>query len=385
MTAVVTLLALAATLAWRFAPGAWPLLPVVALLTVVHLTGALRDRRAWLAPFAGLAALVAIAGWLEALWPCPVTCAGAGDWQAVVGVPVAMIGATGAAVVAGLAVLGCWRLATAGAWLGVGGSLFFLALSAWLELWCPACLAVHGLVLCWPAALWRQRPGPVAGAGLALMAMIGWSGAYHDRLPYAEPLATPEAATDLVAKALVGRVYGLAQAPWKAILVFDLQCSHCASAWPGLWSAAAPAIGRGDLRLELRHRVPRVDAGGRHLAALGLAAAADGSYREHLGRLFVADTGLAPTAVERRLALDPRLPISVWSSAVASKPAAYAAALEAEAAHLRRLGADRGAVPVLLLEHPDGTVSRLRGADVTGTALMEHLRDTAAAPAGSKG
>lgn len=223
---------------------------------------------------------------LAGVWTCTTACAGGGQYERLVGVPILV---PGLMVYLALAALvwrdlrrGSWQDPTVvAAWLLAGVSLFFVSILVRLGLWCPHCIAVHVLIavlvaLLGPVVLpWRWR---------ALALLLGFllaNAAFHHQpvLDVAEPEHRPASSAAATVPAGIqatveaNRSLGDLLAPWRLDLAIDHYCPHCAEEHAGLMRALAPLAG-GRLRIVTRHVLRPSTPRGAELARYALAAAA---------------------------------------------------------------------------------------------------------------
>lgn len=259
-----------------------------------------------------LAAAVALLGSWEALWPCAVGCSRGAAYARLLGLDAAILAGIVLAVIALITLIQAHRtrinpVAELLAWACVGSSAYFLFLSAHLGLLCSHCLAVHGVILCLPAALLAgsslralERLAVVVVAALALHAWYHPVGA-TDR-PIAIEGELDAADVRLLSRADLGRRFGDPHAPLRLELAIGMHCPLCAEHLPALFAALEPALRRGDLHLVVRHAdVTRRDGRFGRLTMLAVAAAAEGRYREFLRAHLGAPLETDPAAIDARL------------------------------------------------------------------------------------
>lgn len=264
-----------------------------------------------LGAMAALGAVVALVGSSTTLWPCTVACSAGAPYRELLGVHAGVVAGIILTVVAIIGLTQAHRtrinpIATLLAWTCVGGSAYYLILSAQLEMLCSACLAVHGVILCLPAALLAGgtfSPGErLAAVVIAALALHAW---YHPIGDAAHSIRVEgELSTfdlRLMEQIDAGRRAGDPRAPLRAEISVGMSCAHCRDHLPALLRALEPAIATGRLHLVLRHQDLGRDGPDR-VTLLALAAAAEGRHREFLsaflGRL---DEAADITAVDAAL------------------------------------------------------------------------------------
>lgn len=228
---------------------------------------------------------VRLAGW----WPCDVACQGGGFYQRVLGIDVLWAALLGYGMLAALVWHAAlrrlhWSAATgATAGLLAGTSLFYLGVAWQLDIVCPFCLTVHGVMLAVLLAVAGDAAGPTAIC--LLLGLLGTNAVFHHTavadvvaasvVAPVQSTGNPGALTaaNRVALADANRSLGQAAAPITVEYAFSLQCSHCAEQHQPLLDALAPAIAAGRVRLIMRPVVRPADAGSQWLAAWAFAAA----------------------------------------------------------------------------------------------------------------
>lgn len=242
------------------------------------------SRARWIA--AGAACIPAIltavrlAGW----WPCDVACQGGGVYERIAGLSVLWPAQIGYLALATLALHDAWRSprwsAPTCALVGLlaGASLFYLWVAWSLELVCPFCLTVHGLILALLLAIAPDAAG--ATAICLLFGLLGMNAVFHHRVvadiaaPAAMGPVRPAGEAALAADA--NRTRGRADAPITVEYGYSLQCSHCAEQHGPLLDALGPPITAGTVRLVMRPVIRPADEGSAWLARWSFAAAARG-------------------------------------------------------------------------------------------------------------
>lgn len=224
---------------------------------------------------------VRLAGW----WPCDVACQGGGFYQRVLGIDVLWAALLGYGVLAALVWHAALRRlhwsAAIGATTGLlaGTSLFYLGVAWQLDILCPFCLTVHGVMVAVLLAVAGDAAGPTAIC--LLLGLLGTNAVFH-HTAVADVVTAPSAgiqapASSSAAKrsalADANRSLGQATAPITVDYAFSLQCSHCAEQHQPLLDALAPAIAAGRVRVIMRPVVRPADAGSHWLAAWAFAAA----------------------------------------------------------------------------------------------------------------
>jgi protein-disulfide isomerase len=313
----------------------------------------------WSAAGAALALPAVVGARLAGWWPCDVACQGGGMYQRLFGFEVLWGALVGYLALAGLAVQAALRpaddrrLLQALSGLLSGVSLFYLLVSAALELTCPFCLTVHGLVamvgLLVQARLW---PWLVVGA-------LATNAAYHHgplRDVAAAPAVQPATiSSPLAATIEANRRRGVSDAPLRLEVVLDLQCPHCAQSWSGLATAIVPAIQAGRLNLTLRLVERRAEPASRDLARWAFAAAAHGpaAHGRYIISLLGVRSGLTTDEIRRGYADD----LAGLDATLAEHGALIEGLVDADQAAIAKLGL-RGATPLVVLSGRDG---RARG------------------------
>ena len=221
---------------------------------------------------------VRLAGW----WPCDVACQGGGVYERVAALSVLWAGLAGYLALAALALYDAWRSprwspVTCGLiGLLAGASLFYLWVAWSLELLCPFCLTVHGVVLALLLAIAPDAAG--ATAVCLLFGLLGMNAVFHHRVvadvaaPTAAAPALPPGRAAIAADA--NRTRGRADAPLTVDYGYSLQCGHCAEQHGPILDALGPAIAAGTVRLVLRPVIRPADEGSAWLARWSYAAAA---------------------------------------------------------------------------------------------------------------
>jgi len=185
-----------------------------------------------LGAIAALATTVALVGWWQALWPCPVTCAGGDAYAELLGLPIQPLAAAALGLVTVIGFSQAHRtvihpVAELTGWACVGASVYYLFLSAILGLLCGHCLAVHTVVLCLIGAL-LPGSGLRSGGRIAavVVAALGLHALYHPVGQRAAPLVAEGelSANDVrfLTKVDHGRRLGDSTAPVRLEMVMNL-------------------------------------------------------------------------------------------------------------------------------------------------------------------
>jgi hypothetical protein len=315
----------------------------------------------------------------ELLWPCQLACRGASHYRELAGLPTWAYAAVGYGVIAIAVGVRAQRLAEWLSWGAIGASLWFVWLSWELQLQCSHCLAIHTVILCLPAAgltrlRWDQRVTTVVLSALALHAVFHPKPVTDLDGPPSSHIAdeTPSATNALVEQLEKGRRMGPADAPWRAELVVDLQCSHCRAVYGNLARAMGPAIGADRVHLTLRLRASPRRPDAVLLARLAIAASLRGDYHAAVGRLLDSPQGLDETTLNARLAMDDLLRSGELAEIVAANQQAIDQVLERDRAWLRQRKLATAPTPQLWITGPDGVVQRLAG-DIDAAGLPAFL------------
>jgi len=308
-----------------------------------------------------------LAGW----WPCDVGCQGGGFYKQLAGIDTLWL-ALGAYAL--LALLAWWRpnhaLTRAFAGLCAGSSLFFLALSAVLPLFCPFCLTVHALV-CTSAVLLGAWEWRWLVLGLLAIIALFHHGPVRDVITPVAQVAAPSDALSLRMDAHRSR--GPVDAVQQLEVVLDLQCAHCAESWSGLAAVIGPAVRDGRLRLTVRLVVRPSQPASRDLARWAFAAAADSAaaHGRYLVTFLGTRTDLTTDEVRSAHAED----LAPILAAAAAHGPVIEALVEADQALISRLGL-RGATPLLVLSGAGRELGRWSGSAATPEALAAALHSS---------
>ena len=297
---------------------------------------------------------IRLAGW----WPCDVACQGGGFYQRLGGIDILWPALIGYLVLSGLALFDGfrrprWSAATClVAGLLGGASLFYLWVAWSLELLCPFCLTLHGLVLLVVVAV-APDAALAAATGLVLGA-LGLNAAFHHRVQadVVERAGSGERRagnSSEANRADAHRIRGSSTASITVEYGYALQCSHCAQQHGPLLDALGPALQAGTIRLVLRPVVRPADAGSVWLARWAFAAAATSPAA--LDRFLIErlDTRAGLTRTEL-LTLGGDLP----ALDAAAADGRFDALVDADQARLKQLGY-KGATPFVAIVR-DGQV-----------------------------
>ncbi len=264
--------------AWRFGNQWWGLGGSIALLILAMIQNA-RLPNCWRSHQAlcyAFATLISLAGIFPAIWPCELGCSHGQAFSVLYQIPVLWIAVSTYAVCT--IILATSNpdkpniLAHTVTWIVFGNSLFFLGLSAYLNMLCPICLSVHTCILAAAIFSWAVRRSlllvivsTLAGAGL-----IG--GAYYiqEIMNPAPAVIEPQAANnnnainnfmqmpvktgpvdqDLIKRINAGRSIGSDDAAFRLSIFVQLGCNHCATVVP-LMANDATTLSK-DLPLQVR-------------------------------------------------------------------------------------------------------------------------------------
>ena len=334
------------------------------------------------ATFPAVLTAIRLAGW----WPCDVACQGGGFYQRLGGVDVLWPALIGYLTLGGLALFDGFRRprwsATTCLVAGLlgGASLFYLWIAWSLELLCPFCLTLHGLVLL--VVLTVAPDAALAAATGLVLGALGLNAAFHHRVQadVVEEAAEGEreagsAGTGMAITADANRIRGSSTAAITVEYGYALQCSHCAQQHGPLLDALGPALRAGTIRLVLRPVVRPADAGSVWLARWAFAAAATSPAALDRYLLERLDTRAALSRTEL-LTLGGDLP----ALDAAAADGRFDALVEADQVRLKQLGY-KGATPFVALVR-DGQVRARFVRDVPLADLAAVLaRESAAPPA----
>lgn len=354
---LVVILALLSSIAWRLAAdgafeevsrsfsglGLWFGLALssatllLAILIGLRRTEAPATRSGPWIPILLTAALLTCAMEPVGLWPCETTCANKGAYALLWGIKLTELALLPLALLATLAWLdwrrplaawACWPI-----WLVIGGSIYFIALAAGIELACGHCFQLHTWLL---AAAFLQLRLPPAWPAKLLLILVGGFGlhaAYHPYAYYANadpsqptpyerlqrsgsgPGSGGAPPTDflqarqlrLLFAANAGRQRGRLDAPVVATLVLGLHCEHCAAVLPQIEQELQPLLDDGTLRLIYNWAYARGNDQSQRLASWAVSAAAigqlDAFHERFLGIGIDADPGELDTRLDGGLAI----------------------------------------------------------------------------------
>jgi hypothetical protein len=321
---------------------------------------------------------IRLAGW----WPCDVACQGGGFYQRLGGIDILWPALIGYLVLSGLALFDGfrrprWSAATClVAGLLGGASLFYLWVAWSLELLCPFCLTLHGLVLLVVVAV-APDAALAATTGLVLGA-LGLNAAFHHRVQadVVERAGSGERRAGNSSEANSADAHRIRGSSTAIITVeygYTLQCSHCAQQHGPLLDALGPALQAGTIRLVLRPVVRPADAGSVWLARWAFAAAATSPAA--LDRFLIErlDTRAGLTRTEL-LTLGGDLP----ALDAAAADGRFDALVDADQARLKQLGY-KGATPFVAIVR-DGQVQARFVRDVPLADLAAVIARESAAP-----
>lgn len=369
-------LAILQVVLWRWAPGAWVLSLTGLIVILAALMSFGTSRGYGLAIFSLGAAAVSTLVAHPSLWPCEVACSGAIHYRSLGPLPTwawAALAYTAIGIL-GLAQPRTYALATltrGAAWGCVGASIYFLILSWRLDMLCSHCLAVHGIVLCFPAVLGGHSPAWPQRWLIMLVAALGLHAAFHPgpHQALAEPVDVDHQQREAFEALLRQRVIGSEQAPWQGDLVLDLQCQHCKAAWSQLAPALSGPIAAGTLRLNLRLRWSPSLKDSQWLAQLASAAAINNEYWATVDQLLDSPLGMSIDNLRQRLAVTSNLNINELETKAAAQTELIKLLMQHDLQWLSARDLSYTATPIVALRHQDGASHRFNGefsvADIT--------------------
>lgn len=305
----VALLLPAQAAAWRFGDHWWGTAGSIALL-LLALIQSQRLEQGWRAHqvlcFSMALALCLIAAFTD-WFPCSAGCSNGEAYSLIFGYDTLYF----ASAAYGLAILvllfnrgahpGFFSHAVV--WLFFGNSLFFLGLSAWLQMICPLCLSVHSCVLAAAIFGWPHR-GSMAlclswtALGAALIAgVFGLQlryGAVDSSSDPGEQVLTPQNGASsnpfgqlpqqqqldqaLIDRINRGRSIGQENAPCTLSVFIRLGCNHCASVVPQIIKDAKNLTADGTLKIRFHYIMNRFSAENLDRHYMALSAAIDGKF-----------------------------------------------------------------------------------------------------------